>query len=101
KNMGFFITSMQQHTNVTGVSYVYDNVFTVDRRRGKCLTVAVIDAYNMSAEDVRNARAKLGHFDIVVKSTGYGSITEQAKATAESMGLEALMFRNLMGRLNN
>ena len=101
KNMGFFINAMRQHTNVTEVSYVYENVFTVDRRAGESLAVAIIETYNMSAEDVRNARAKLGHFNIVVKSTHYGSITEQAIETAKSMGVEALMFRNLMDRLNN
>lgn len=98
KNMDFFITSIQQHSNVTDVSYVYDNVFEVERKRGAHLTVAVIEAYNMSAEDVRNARKRFGHFDIVVKSTSYGSITEQAEETAKSIGAEALMFRNLMGR---
>ena len=101
KNMLFFRTSMQQHSNVTDVSYVYNNVFAVERRKGPHLTVAVIDAYNMSAEDVRTARTKLGKFDIVVKSTSYGSITEQAKATAKSMSVEALMFSNLMERLGN
>lgn len=101
KNMGFFITSMEQHSNVIDVSYVNNNVFIVDRRKGDSLTVAVIDAYNMSAEDVRDARTKLGHFDIVVKSSSYGSITEQAKTTAESMSVEALTFGNLMGRLGN
>lgn len=96
KNMGFFINGMEQHGNVINVSYVYDSVFQVERRRGKNLVVAVIDAYNMSAEDVRNARTRIGHFDIVVKSSSYGSITEQAAAAAESMGAQALTFKGLM-----
>lgn len=100
KGMGFFITAMEQHSNVKDVSYVYDNVFQVDRARGTSLTVAVIEAYNMSAEDVRNAKTQLGVFDIIVKSTSYGSITDEAKIAADSMGIEALMFKNLMGRLN-
>jgi len=100
KNMGFFINAMQQHTNVIDVSYVYDSVFEADRMTGPSLTVAVIEAYNMSAEDVRNARARLGHFDVVVKSTSYGSITSQAEAAAKSMGAEALKFGDLMGRLS-
>ena len=99
-NMGFFINAMKQHTNVFDVSYVNDRVFEVDRINGANLTVAIIDAYNMSAEDVRNARARLGNFDVVVKSTSYGSITSQAKEAAHSMGAEALTFRDLMGRLS-
>lgn len=101
KNMGFFITAMKQHSNVSGVSYVYDKVFIADRKIGTSLTVAVIEAYNMSAEDVRNAKARFGHFDVVVKSSSHGSITNQAEAAAKSMGAEALTFGDLMRRLGN
>ncbi len=101
KNMSFFINAMGQHSNVSGVSYVYDNVFKVDRKIGASLTVAVIEAYNMSAEDVRNAKATFGQFDVVVKSTSYGSVTNPAKEAAKSIGAEALEFGNLMGRLGS
>lgn len=74
KNMGFFINGMLQHSNVTEVSYVYDSVFKADRKNGKSLVIAVVDAYNMSAEDVRNAKTKFAHFDVIVKSTSHGCI---------------------------
>lgn len=99
KNMGYFITAMKQHSNVSDVSYVYDKVFTADRKTGSSLTIAVIDAYNMSAEDVRNTRDEFGHFDVIVKSSSHGSITVQAEAAANSMGAEALTFGELMRRL--
>jgi hypothetical protein len=96
KNIGFFINAMEQHKNVSTVSYIYDTVFRVDRKYGASIIVAVIDAYNMSAEDVRNARTRLSYFDVVVKSSNYGSITKQAEAAAESMGAKALNFAGLM-----
>jgi hypothetical protein len=96
KNMAFFINALEQHRNVSRVSYVYDSVLQVDRIIGASVTVAVIDTYNMSAEDVRNARNHVGHFDVAVKSTSYGSITEQAVAAAESMGAHAVKFAGLM-----
>lgn len=99
KNMGFFINAIKQHTNVSAVSYIYDSVLRVDRRVGESVNVAVIAAYNMSAEDVRNARTRVGHFDVVVKSSSHGSITHQAEAAAASMGAEALTFKGLMLRL--
>lgn len=101
KNMGFFINAMGQHKNVSAVSYIYDSVFRVDLRDGTSVTVAVINAYNMSAEDVRNARTRIGQFDAVVKSSSHGSITYQAEAAAVSMGAEALTFHGLMLRLEN
>lgn len=99
KNMGFFINAIEQHKNVSAVSYVYDSVFRVERRKGASVTVAVVGAYNLSAEDVRNARARVGHFDVVVKASSHGSITHQASAAAASMGAEALTFGELMARL--
>lgn len=99
KGMEFFINAMMQHKNVIDVSYVFENVFFVKRKVGEPLTVAIIEAYNMSAEDVRNARTQLGAFDIVVKSSGYGSVTSNATEAALSMGAEALAFKELMVRL--
>ncbi|CAI8693724.1 hypothetical protein BTK96_000287 [Burkholderia pyrrocinia] len=99
KNMDYFINAMQQHKNVHSVSYVYETVFRVHRMIGPSLTVAVIDAYNMSAEDVRNAKARFGHFDVVVKSSSYGSITSAAADAADSIGAQALTFGGLMQRL--
>jgi hypothetical protein len=96
KNMDFFINAMKQHGNVTSVSYVFDSVFKLTRRVGTDLIVGVIDAYNMSAEDIRNAKTRLGHFDALVKSTSYGSVTEQAETAAEFMGAKALTFKGLM-----
>lgn len=99
KNMDFFINAMQQHGNVSRVSYIYANVFNADLKAGKSVAVAVIDTYNMSAEDVREARSRFGNFDVVVKASSYGSITNQASEAAKSIGAEALTFRELMGRL--
>lgn len=97
--MEFFIKAMKQHTNVSSVSYVFDFVFRAERKHGPHLIVAVIETYNMSAEDVRNARDRVGHFDVVVKSSSYGSITAPATAAAMDMGAQALTFRELMQRL--
>ncbi|MFT3814970.1 MAG: hypothetical protein QM740_16595 [Acidovorax sp.] len=99
KNMGFFISAMRQHSNVSSVSYVFDRAFKAERKTGPSLIVAVVDAYNLSAEDVRNARDRFGDFDIVVKSSSHGSITHQAEEAAQSMNVEALTFGELMRRL--
>lgn len=99
KKMGFFINALKQHSNVSSVSYIYNRVFQARRYAGSSLTVAVVDAYNMSAEDVRNAKNQFGHFDIVVKQSSHGSITPQADAAAKSMGAEALTFGELLRRL--
>jgi hypothetical protein len=99
KTYGFFEQAISQHSNVSGITRIYDAVFEAQRRKGNSLTIALVEAYNMSAEDVRNARRRFGPFDIAVKTTSYGSITDAARMAADSMGVEAMMFKDLMRRL--
>lgn len=99
KSREFFERAIQQHRNVQDVSLVYDHVFEAHRLNGKNLKIALIDAYNMSSEDVRNACDRFGEFDIVVKMSSYGSVTHAAAETAASLGAEALTFKGLMQRL--
>ena len=97
--MGFFIKAMRQHSNVFSIEYVYDKVFNANRKVGGRLIVAVVDAYNLSAEDVRNAKDQFGHFDVIVKASSHGSITRQAEAAATSLGAQTLSFGELLQRL--
>lgn len=99
KEFGFFERAIGQHSNVRQLNRLYDAVFEATRYSGRTLTIALIDAYNMSAEDVRNARAKYGQFDIALKMSSYGGVTSAATQAAESIGAEAMMFRDLMRRL--
>ncbi|WP_038931924.1 hypothetical protein [Bradyrhizobium japonicum] len=97
----FFERAFEQHGAVREVTRLYDKIFQLHRYRGlKDITVVLVDAYDMSAEDVRNARELYGRFDAAIKISSYGSITTAAREAAASMGAEALKFGDLMGRLN-
>ena len=99
KEFGIFERAISQHSNVRQLTRLYDAVFVADRYSGRSLTIALINAYNMSAEDVRSAWAKYGAFDVALKMSSYGGVTSAANQAAESMGAEAMMFRDLMRRL--
>jgi hypothetical protein len=97
----FFEQAFRQHGVVSNVTRVYDKVFRLQRLRGLGdVTVALVDAYDMSAEDVRNTRDLYGKFDAAVKISSYGSITSAASDAAKMMGAETFTFGDLMGRLN-
>jgi hypothetical protein len=101
REYSFFERAFHQHSAVRDVTRLYDKVFQLHRHRGMPdVIVTLIDAYDMSAEDIRNARDLYGIFDVAVKISSYGSITTAASEAAESMGAEALKFGELMGRLN-
>lgn len=99
KEFGFFERAIGQHSNVQQLTRLYDLVFIAHRKRGSDLTIALIDAYNLSAEDVRHARTRYGAFDIALKMSSYGSVTSAAREAADTIGAEAMTFREVMGRL--
>lgn len=101
KQYRFFEQAFRQHDAVENVARLYDRVYRLHRSRSRAdLTIVLVDAYDMSAEDVRHARDLYGAFDVAVKMTSYGSVTSAATATAASMGAQALKFGELMGRLH-
>ncbi len=99
KTINFFEQAIRDHSNVSAITRLYDRVFQAHRCRGNSVTIALLDTYNMSAEDLRNARQRYGAFDIAVKTTSYGAVTPAAKEAGASMGVEPLMFKELMRRL--
>ena len=101
KEYAFFERAFRQHSAVGDVSRLYDKSFLLHRVRGlPDVTVVLVEAYDVSAEDIRNARDLYGRFDAAVKTTSYGSITTAAKQAAASIGAEVFKFRDLLGRLN-
>lgn len=99
KTWDFFERAIRQHSRVCDVSRVYGEVFEAQRLTGGSVTIALVDAYHMSAEDVRNARDRFGEFDVAVKISSYGSITDEAEEAARSIGAEAVTLKGLMRKL--
>lgn len=99
KGINFFEQAIRDHAAVRSVTRLYDLVFLAHRFRGNDLTIALVDAYNMSAEDLRNARQRYGRFDLAVKMTSYGAISPAAKTAGASMGVEPLMYGDMLRRL--
>lgn len=100
REYSFFERAFRQHTAVREVTRLYDRLYQLRRSLGlPDITVVLVEAYDVSAEDIRNARELYGRFDAAVKTTSYGSITTAARKAAESMGAKVFKFGELMGRL--
>lgn len=99
KNWDFFERGIRQHSKVREVSRIFDEVFDAKLKNGTTPRIALVDGYHVSAEDIRNARDRFGRFDIAVKKTSYGSITDAADTAAESMGAIAVTFKGLLQSL--
>lgn len=97
----FFDRAFRQHTAVCEVTRLYDKVFQLHRRRKlSSISVVLVEAYDLSAEDIRKARDLYGQFDAAVKMTSLGAITTAAREAAASIGAEVFTFGELLGRLN-
>jgi hypothetical protein len=100
KEYAYFETAFEQHSAVRSVIRLFDRKFLLERKPGlPDFTVVLVDAYDLSAEDIRNARHLYGEFKAALKMTSYGSVTTAAKDAASSIGAEALTLRELMSRL--
>jgi hypothetical protein len=99
KDWEFFEKVIRQHSNVYAVTRIYDEVFEAHRHKGNSRRIALVHGYNLSAEDVRNARDRFGKFDIAVKTSSYGSVTNDAERAAASMGAQAVTLTGLMRSL--
>lgn len=96
KEWEFFHQAIRQHSNVSSVTRLYDAVFEAHLCDGRRRIIALISAYNMSAEDVRSARDRFGNFDVALKMSSYGSVTSAAEDAASSFSAVALVLRDLM-----
>lgn len=99
KNWDFFERGIRQHSKVREVSRVFDEVFDAKLKNGTTRRIALVEGYHVSAENIRNARDRFGKFDIAVKKTSYGSITDAADTAAASMGAIAVTFKGLLQSL--
>ena len=95
----FFGRILAQHSKVADLARVFDEVFDVTLTSGKCVRIALLDGYHVSAENVRSAREKFGHFDIGVKKSSYGSVTSAASDAAESMNSQVMNSKELLSVL--
>ena len=99
KNYQFIENILTQHQAVSKITRLYDRVYLVSRCNMPDLTLVLIDAYEMSAEHLRNAYNRYGQFDVAYKTNSYGGITTAATEAANSLGVGAYMLKQLIARL--
>ena len=89
----FPVRAIGQHDRVVNLQYVYDKSLEITLDNDKRLLVAIIQAYDLTAEELRSARKKMGKFDIALKNNPNGRITSGAREAAEGMSIQVLLDR--------
>lgn len=97
----FVENNLGKHSRVEKLERLYDRVFKIYRTNGfRPITITLIDSYELTGEEVRNARDKYGKFDIVLKTNPNGNSTGRAFSAADEIGAEICTWSELFGRLN-
>lgn len=88
------------HSKVSRLERIYDRVFRIYRKLGlEPFVITLINSYELSADEVRNAKAKYGTFDGILKTNPNGSPTSNAYAAASEIDAEIFGWRDLLSRL--
>ncbi len=97
----FVEVGLKRHTLVDHLERLFDRVFKIFRTRGlKPLIIVLVNSYELSAEEVRNATNKYGKFDIILKTNPNGSPTTNAYLAAKEVGADIFLWSELLSRLN-
>ncbi|NTE86114.1 hypothetical protein [Agrobacterium rubi] len=89
--------ALLQHTRVKQVGFINDQLLTVRHDTGKVLRIALVYNYDLAPEDMRNARERLGEFDLILKNNPNGSILDGVTEAAESIGAEVYEYQVCSG----
>ena len=96
KQVSFAVRVIRQHHRVVTFKYVYDKLFQVTLDNDRSLLVAVLQAYDLTADELRNAFDTFGEFDIALKNNPNGNITSDAREAAKGMGIQVLCIGELL-----
>jgi len=101
REYAFVEEGLLRHSRVTRLERLYDRIFKIHRSGGlPPFTIALINSYELSADEVRNAIKTYGNFDAVLKTNPNGSPTGNAYSAASEISADILVWRELLGRLN-
>ncbi|XHR94299.1 hypothetical protein ACFJIV_29100 [Mucilaginibacter sp. UC70_90] len=97
----FVEEGLLKHTRVARLERIYDRVFKIHRKGNlPPLTIALINSYELSGDEVRHAISKYGRFDAILKTNPNGSPTGNAHSAAAEIGAAIFIWRQLLSRLN-
>lgn len=100
KEYSFVERGLRQHGRVLNYERIYDRVFLLHRDELPDIKVALVYAYDLTAEHVRIAREKYGEFSVIVKTNPNGEITTSALQVGRRLGVDILGWGDFYGRLN-
>lgn len=98
-SLSFIERLFRQHNNIIAVERLFDQVYQLHRKSGDSIVVALTDAYEVTADAVRTAYDTLAPFDVLLKKTPYGRVSQLGRDVAGQLGVEICDQSSIFGRL--
>ncbi|WDR00929.1 hypothetical protein PSC71_09400 [Devosia sp. J2-20] len=87
----FYVSRLfAQHPNVFESEALTDRLYVLRLFRGPEILVALSDDYEVTADVVRTASDRHGHFHVLLKNNPYGRISRQGSEAASKLGIKVL-----------
>lgn len=100
KETEFVERGLRQHDRISSFERLHDRLYRVSRNGLPDLIVATLNDYELTADHLRTARDRYGHFSVAVITNPNGKAMRSAEEVARSMGVEVLMWGPFLGRVN-
>lgn len=97
----FVINNLLQHSRVVSIVRLFDRLLVVNRKTPLApIQVVLLNEYELTADQIRHARATYGMFAAVLRTNPNGGATDNARAVAHEMGADIFQWGEFLSRLN-
>lgn len=96
----FIERGLKQHSRVANYKRLHDRLYAIGRWQFDSLTAVFLNAYELTADQLRTARDRYGIFDMVVVTNPNGRVTSSALNVAGGLGCKIYKWGEFLGALN-
>jgi len=96
----FLSRALSQHSAVAGVQMLNNKTYYILRQGMEAYQFLALDAYDLTANVVRDGLRRFGHSRTILKSNPNGNITPEAREAAKNSSTKIFTFAQLLGALN-
>jgi hypothetical protein len=97
----FILRGLRQHTAVSNVTRINNQTYLIVRFSRNSLRVLALNDYDLTADAIRTGIDMFGKCDLILASNPNCRLSSGARDAACSAGTSVLMWRQLLGVINN
>jgi hypothetical protein len=101
KEVRFILRGLNQHTAVRAVTRLNSRSYQIHKHNGQSLRILALNEYDLTSDALRTGIEIYGQPDFVLASNPNCRLSSDTKNVARMAGTGVLVWRQLLGALNN